>query len=144
MNTMLSFKRVAVYLLVVLLISCKHHGPSAQEIFLSKISKKWVPAAGVKLNDVFVNGVFDKFTITFEKGMTYSTTDGQAPVWKPSGKFTLKEVKNAIGFSILRDDTVEITVSELTESKLVLKFNFISGGRVRSVSGGYVFDLIPG
>jgi hypothetical protein len=142
MHTRQTFIRIAVYLWLAILVSCKHHAPSAQEVFLSKISKKWVPAAGVKFNDVFVNGVFDNFSVTFEKGMMYTTTDGQTPVWKPSGKFTLKEVKSAIGFSIVRDDNVEITVSELTETKLVLKFNFISGGRVRSVSGGYVFDLM--
>jgi hypothetical protein len=142
MHTLRNFLMIAAYLWLAILVSCKHPALSAQEVFLSKISKKWVPASGVKFNDVFVNGVFDNFTINFEKGMTYATTDGQTPVWKPSGKFTLKEVKSAIGFSIIRDDQVEVTVSELTETKLVLKFNFISGGRVRSVSGGYVFDLM--
>jgi hypothetical protein len=135
----------AVVLSMIFTASCKDDPPSAEEVFMSKLSRKWkLSSIGVKLDDQVVNGVFNDFTVTFAKGRTYSTTDGQTPIWKPSGKFTLKAVKNSPNFTIIRDDAMEVTVTELTEAKLVLQFNYISpGGRVNSVSGGYVFDLIP-
>ena len=145
MNTLLRRSWISFYLILAVLISCKPDEPSAKEIFISKISKKWgLSESGVKFNDQFVNGVFDNFTVTFAKGLTYTTTDGQDPVWKASGKFTIQKVENPVGFLITRDDGVEITVNELTESKLVLQFAFTKKtGRAKSVSGGYVFDLIP-
>src|SRR5688572_4465805 len=145
MNTIQKFTRLAAFLVFMILLSCKGDEPSAKDIFIKNISKGWKPSAtGVKLDGEFVNGVFDTFSLTFAKGLTYSTTDGQDPVWKASGKFTVNKASNAVGFLIVRDDGVEVTVTELTESKLVIQFPFTKkGGRSSSVSGGYVFDLIP-
>lgn len=144
MNTMVKPARITFYLFAVILVACKSDDPSATEGFLNKISGDWKPSAqGVTLDDEFVNGVFDNFTLTVTKSMDYSTTDGQDPIWKPSGKFTVAEADNAAGFRIIRDDGVEIIVQELTESKLVLQFPFTKeGGRSKGVSGGYVFDLV--
>src|SRR5262245_45424880 len=144
---MKSISRICIplsLLFLVFAVSCSDP-PDAKETFVKKLSKKWKPSSnGVAFNGQAVNGVFDTFTVTFAKGLTYTTTDGQQPVWRLSGKFTLKRVQWPVGFSLLRDDGVEIIVQELTDQKLVLKFDFTSSGRLRSVSGGYVFDLIPG
>jgi hypothetical protein len=131
-----------IYLFLVVLVSCDNE-PSAKEVFIKDISKKWKPSPnGVMFKGQQVNGVFNTFTVTFAKGLTYSTTDGQDPVWKASGKFTVEKATNAVGFSIVRDDGVIITVDELTDTKLILKFDF-TAGRLNSVSGGYVFELVP-
>ena len=145
MKTIVRLLNIICLLAVVALVSCGEPEPSAKELFLKKLYKKWgLSSTGVKLNEQLVNGVFDNFTVTFAKGLTYTTTDGQDPVWKASGIFSLEKSGSQPGFLIARDDGVQITVSEITETKLVLKFAYTKkGSRASSVSGGYVFDLIP-
>ncbi len=123
--------------------SCKDD-PTAEEVFRKKIALTWKSSpVGVQFNSKDVNGVFKDFTITFTESQTYTTTVGNTPVWPASGKFTLKATTSSTGFSLLRDDGVEVTVDQLTEAKLVLKFPYIGkSSRVGSVSGGYVFDLV--
>ncbi len=128
---------------LLFIASCKDE-PSAEDVFLSKLAKTWKPSdIGIQLDNEPVNGVFDNFTITFDKARTYKTADGNE-IWNPSGKFLLKAVKNTAGFQISRDDGVEVTIMEISETALVLKLNYTStsGGRASSVSGEYVFDLI--
>jgi hypothetical protein len=128
-------------LLVVLIPSCKDE-PTEKEIFIKDISKTWTPSTtGIVFKGQPVNGVFNSFSLTFGKGQTYTTTDGQNPVWRASGKYTVQNATNSVGFEILRDDGVIVTVDQLTDTKLVLKFDY-TGGRSRSVSGGYIFDLV--
>lgn len=124
--------------------SCKKDDPTAEEIFRKKIALAWKSSAvGVQFNSKDVNGVFKDFTITFTESQTYTTTVGNTPVWPASGKFTLKATSSSTGFSLVRDDGVEVTVDQLTEAKLVLKFPYVGkSSRVGSVSGGYVFDLV--
>lgn len=123
--------------------SCKDD-PTAEEIFLKKIALAWKSSStGVQFDGKDVNGVFKNFTITFTESKTYTTTADNAPVWPGSGKFTLKASAAPTGFSLLRDDGVEVTVDQLTETKLVLKFPYVGKtSRVKSVSGGFVFDLV--
>ncbi len=123
--------------------SCKD-GPTDEEILLKKISLAWKSSStGVQFDGKDVNGVFKDFAITFTESKTYTTTAGNAPVWPASGKFTLKSNSSGAGFSLLRDDGVEVTVDQLTDTKLVLKFNYVGkASRVKSVSGGFVFDLV--
>ena len=123
--------------------SCKDD-PTAEEIFRKKIARAWKSSAtGVQFDGKDVNGVFKDFTITFTESQTYTTTAGNAPVWPASGKFTLKASSSSTGFSLLRDDGVEVTVDQLTDTKLVLTFNYAGKtSRVKSVSGGFVFDLV--
>jgi hypothetical protein len=127
-----------------LTISSCTDDPTAEEIFLKKIALAWKSSAtGVQFDGKDVNGVFKDFTIAFTESQTYSTTAGNAPVWASSGKFSVKASSSGTGFSLLRDDGVEIAVDQLTESKLVMKFNYIGKtSRVKSVSGGFVFDLV--
>ncbi len=128
----------------LLTISSCSDDPTAEETFLKKIALAWKSSAtGVQFDGKDVNGVFKDFTITFTESQTYSTTAGNAPVWASSGKFSVKASSSGIGFSILRDDGVEIAVDQLTETKLVMKFNYIGKtSRVKSVSGDFVFDLV--
>ncbi len=124
--------------------SCKEDEPTAEELFLAKIGAAWVPSStGVVLDDVPVNKVFSGFVLTLTDQSTFTTTNGNSPVWAASGKFTLKKNSSTAGFALVRDDAVEISVDQLTESVLVLRFQYVGQpGRTKSVGGEYIFDLI--
>lgn len=126
-------------------MSCSKDSPSAEDVFLEKIEGTWVVSSGVEIDGEDVTEVFDDFSVTFTRDFEYSTTDGNEPIWDNSGRFELEASSNDAGFHILRDDDVQVRVHELSEDKLVLKFNFISdgSGRFNSVSGEYTFDLEP-
>jgi hypothetical protein len=127
-------------------MSCSKDSPSAEDVFLEKIEGTWVlSSTGVEIDGEDVSEVFEDFSVTFTKDREYSTSDGNGPIWDSSGTFELEATTNDAGFHIIRDDDVEVRVDELSESRLVLKFNFVSdgSGRVKSVSGEYTFDLEP-
>ena len=132
---------VTAFLLTI--SSCKDD-PTNEEIFLKKMALAWKSSStGVQFDGKDVNGIFKDFTITFTESQTYTTISGNTPVWPASGKFTLKPNSSSAGFSLLRDDGVEVTVDQLTDTKLVLKFNYVGKtSRVKSVSGGFIFDLV--
>ncbi|MBK5280098.1 MAG: hypothetical protein JJE09_14665 [Bacteroidia bacterium] len=123
--------------------SCKDD-PTAEDIFRKKIALAWKSSpTGVQFDGKDVNGVFKDFTITFTEAQTFTTTAGNAPVWAASGKFTIKAASSATGFNLLRDDGLEVIVDKLTDAQLVLKFPYVGkSSRVKSVSGGFVFDLV--
>lgn len=125
------------------LSSCKDSDPTAEEIFLKQASATWIASSkGVELDGVAVNKVFAGFSITITDQSTFTTTNGNSPIWPASGTFTLKKASSVAGFDFVRNDQVEITVAELTDQKLVLEFSYVGKpGRSSSVSGHYVFDL---
>lgn len=140
-NSLNHFKALLGMLLVIFMISCKEDEPTAEEIFLGKISHRWT-GSSILADDVPVNGAFADFELTLNKNKTYATLNGNSPIWPASGTFTAKAVSTTTGFNLLRDDGTEIEVSELTDSKLVLKFHYdASGGRRKSVTGNYTFEL---
>lgn len=134
--------RYSLLIAAALLAACEDE-PTAEEKFIAAISRKWTATAtGVTLDGVAVNGVFRNFSVTFTDQKTYTTTTGNAPIWAASGKFALKPASNAAGFSLVREDGVEVTVERPTDAKLILKFQYVGKpGRASSVSGRYVFDL---
>jgi hypothetical protein len=139
-KTFLKFAAVFFVGLVLTTSGCKDD-PSAEEIFMAKISKHWT-ATNVTLDDVPVNGAFDGFAITIVKDKTFITENGNAPIWPAASAFTLKKGSATTGFDLLRSDGVEVEVAELTDEKLVLTFRYIStGGRSSSVTGDYIFEL---
>ncbi len=143
MNKSLRWLSVMVWLALLALPSCKEDEPTEEEIFLSKIGTSWqLSAEGVVLDDVPVNNVFNGFTISLTTQSSFTTNNGNAPIWPASGTFTLKKVSTTTGFNLLRSDGVEVFVDQLTEQRLVLRFQYVGqGGRTGSVSGEYVFDL---
>lgn len=127
-------------LCIAVIVSCKEE-PSAEEVFLDKISKTW-NAKSTSVDGVFVNGAFEKFSLTFAKNKTFTSINGNAPIWPVTGNFTLKPVSSSIGFSIIKSNGVEVIVSELSDKKLILKFQYVVGsGRISSVGGNYIFEF---
>jgi hypothetical protein len=143
-NRAIGTSMLLVLTVIILTISSCKDGPTDEEIFLKKIALAWKSSTtGVQFDGKDVNGVFNGFAVTLTESKTYTTTAGNAPVWPASGKFTLKPNSSTAGFSLLRDDGVEITVDKLTDTNLVLKFGYVGKtSRVKSVSGGFVFDLV--
>ena len=140
-NILSYFKVVVPVLLLAFICSCKDDEPTAEEIFIGKISYSWT-ASSILADDVPVNGAFAGFELTINKNKTYATANGNAPIWPASGTFTAKAVSTSTGFNLLRDDGTEIEIEALTDTRLVLKFHYdASGGRRKSVTGNYTFEL---
>jgi hypothetical protein len=136
----LRFITLSVLLVTTGIAACDDE-PTAEEIFLEKLGKVWT-ADVVTVDDVVLEGAFDGFSITPTKEKTFTTTNGNSPIWPASGSFTLKAVSTGEGFNLIRNDGVEVEVRELTETTLQLKLHYIStGGRSSSVSGDYIFEL---
>lgn len=129
-------------LLLLTLPSCKDD-PTEEEIFLGKVAAAWVPSTtGVELDNVPVNKVFSGFVLTVTDQAAFTTTNGNSPIWAASGKFTLKKVTTTAGFNLMREDGVEVFIDQMTDAKLVLRFQYVGQpGRLGSVGGEYVFDL---
>lgn len=122
--------------------SCKDE-ISAEEEFLNKVSGTWnASSVGVSVDGVAVNGAFNNFSITIKNDATYTTINGNNPIWPASGKVTVVATSSSVGFKFMRSDGVDVAIQQFTETKLVLALQYTDpNGRTRSVSGNYVFDL---
>ncbi|HEY5692603.1 MAG TPA: hypothetical protein VIS49_14195 [Cyclobacteriaceae bacterium] len=131
-----------VGLLAFQLSSCKDE-ISAEEAFLNKVSGTWKASPiGVSVDGVAVNGAFSNFSITIKNDATYTTTNGNSPIWPSSGKITVVANSSSVGFKFMRSDGVEVAIQQFTDTKLVLALQYADpNGRTRGVSGNYVFDL---
>jgi hypothetical protein len=130
-----------IFSLITMFSACKDD-PSAEEIFLGKISGTWAPGV-ISVDGVVLQGAFSGFTLSFTKDKHYTTTNGNAPIWPASGTFTLTAASAPPGFNILRADGVAVQVLEFTDHKLVLTLHYVSpGGRKSSVTGDYKFELV--
>src|SRR5687767_3118495 len=87
--------------------ACEEPVPSAEEAFLEKLSGEW-SATTVSVDDVVLQGAFDGFEINFTTGKTYTTANGNAPIWPATGSFSTKASTSTVGFDIVRTDGVEV------------------------------------
>ena len=85
-----------------------------------------------------VSDQFTGFKLTIGE-FTYSTTNALATAWPASGSW---EFNNGNPNSIVRDNDVIISAS-LSNNQLTLSFSVtgLSGGRLASVDGDYIFTL---
>lgn len=141
MNKILRVVAVLALMVITSFSACDDE-PSAEEAFMDKLSGEWTPSQ-ISLDNVVLEGAFDGFQLVIKVDKSFSTIKGNDPIWAPSGTFTLKTNTSASGFSLIRNDGVEIQVTDLSNETLGLKFQYTStGGRRSSVSGNYQFDLI--
>jgi hypothetical protein len=128
--------------LPILLSSCKDE-ISAEEEFLNKVSGTWkASSVGVSVDGVAVNGAFSNFSITIKNDATFTTANGNNPIWPASGNVTVVANSSSVGFKFMRSDGVDVAIQQFTDTKLVLALQYTDpNGRTRSVSGNYVFDL---
>lgn len=140
---------ISILLIVALAfaVSCRHKkndDPSPQDqqkTFLINGGIAWKLGTVTK-NGLDVTDQFDGFRLTIGD-FTYTTVNALASAWPASGSWSFT---NEAGTLVTRNDGVEIQVQVSTTS---LKLTFMvtglgGGGRIDSVDGGYVFDLVPG
>lgn len=140
LNTFLILLICVFFLLSV--SACKED-KTAEEEFILKVSGTWtLTETGASVDGVAVNGAFDGFSLKIEENGSFTTENGNDPIWPTSGKFTAVAVGTDVGFDLKRSDGVDIVVEQQTSQSLVLTFQYVSpDGRIRSVGGNYVFDL---
>lgn len=125
---------------MILFTACSEEEPAPSDAVLSKLkSKTW------KISSVQVDGV-DQTTLFAGMTLTFTVKDYQVnpanAIWPASGtwQFTDKE-----GTVIKRNDGLEITVAEITETSLKLSLqwskNTFGAGRAASVSGQHLFTF---
>lgn len=137
-NYIISFLILAIA--VVSFSGCGDDGEDENPTVKRLTSGTW------KLSSVTVDGVnqdalFQGFAVSFTtKG--FSAVNGD-PVWPASGTWTFGDPDKKI---IRRNDGVDVTIESLTDNTLKLSLNWtkgtLSGGRVSSVSGNHVFELV--
>lgn len=135
-------------MVVTVLTSCSKGGdsngvPSTPE----ELMAKKIEAINWKIVTVSVDGVdyttlFKNFTMKLGD-QTYSTTNSPSDIWKSSG--TWKFISNTNGYQVMRDDGVEIDISQIDENSLVFSMMWnkttYGGGRTSSVSGKHTFTM---
>lgn len=133
------FKATTIVILSVLvaLSACDpKKDPSPKEAALQRlISGPWVLNT-LTIDNVDQTSQFSGLTLSFT-ATNYSTTNGKAPVWPSSGTWAFKD---DTGKSIVRDGSLDVTVSELIQNTLEVTFTMSTtygGGRVSSLGGNY-------
>ena len=128
---------------------CKEEGVDPKVAVLNKQldvlmngGKPWVlgAAGSVKKDNVDVSSQFAGFKLTIGN-KTYTTQKSLSHVLKASGTWGFKESNPDV---ILMDGSTAVSVSHLNNT-LTLTFNAegnSTGGRLSSVSGEYVFNLV--
>ena len=85
---------------------------------------------------------FPGLVVTIAKNKTIAVQNVTPPMWKASSTFVLLE--SGSDFLLNCNDGLVITVSQVTETKLVLSFFYDAdamGGRTGSVTGGFTFEF---
>lgn len=135
----LSLTLVVLFGVVTCFSSCsKDDSPNAQTLQLQKLSATW-KVSQVTNDNQDVTNQYAGFILTVNE-LNYTTQNGGNP-WPTSGAYTFKEGDLN---TLLRSDDVTITIDEITESTLLLAFNFntVTGGRLSGVTGDFTFSLI--
>lgn len=125
---------------IMLFTACSEEEPAPSDAVLSKLKSKTWNVSSVQVDGVDQTTLFAGMTLTFTV-KDYQVNPANA-IWPASGtwQFTDKE-----GTVITRNDGLEITVAEITESSLKLSLqwskNTFGAGRIASVSGQHLFTF---
>lgn len=128
--------------LVALLSSCKKNDP-APSLTALEINSSLITSGSWKIQNVTIDGVdqstlFTGLTLSFTSS-TFTTSNGNQ-VWPASGTWSFI---NAEATKVLRSDNIEVTLGEISETKLVLSLPWnkttFTGGRGSSLKGTHTF-----
>ncbi|MEN8248059.1 MAG: hypothetical protein ABFS32_03950 [Bacteroidota bacterium] len=138
---------IALTLVAGLLINgCKPEpdpGPSEEEQQIEKLSKTWVPASTASAITIAGNDVssdWSTFTLTLGDKTYSSTSANSAEVWPSSGTWDFLSAEE-LGVMV-RDNTTNITIT-VTDSSLLMEFDYSTGGRVNGIEGTWRFNMVP-
>jgi hypothetical protein len=149
MNTSSGIKQNLSYLssIVLIVFSLLFGGcggdstPSASEVTTKQLTANTWKISTVFVNDTDKTSLFTNMTLRFTP-TTYTTTNGSA-VWPATGTWVFTDDTAS---KIKRDDDVEVTLTEITDSSLKLSLNWATGtigpGRTSSVAGDHVFSFV--
>lgn len=114
----------------------------ATEEVIEALSKKWTTKS-VTLDNVDVTADWSVFTLTFSQTQNYTASvlsSESILVWPAGGSYTFPNTNNAK--QILRDDGVQITISNITETAATLTFSITGrNGRTDGLIGEWVFEM---
>jgi hypothetical protein len=122
--------------------SCKKDSPQPETERVKALLKSntW-KMQSVQVDNVDKTSVYAGFTLSFTD-VNYSTTNGGG-LWPATGTWTFVD---DTGKKIKRNDNLEITLVEVTETSLKLSFNWskttLGPGRTSSVAGNHTFNMV--
>jgi hypothetical protein len=145
-NTFYTSKRIGILTLFVLsslfIVSCSKHDKTGAEQSTSTLTgasgSVWT-VSSVMVDNVDKTSMYQGMTLSFT-ATTYSTTNGKV-VWPASGTWSFAASDGKV---IVRDDGVNVTVSQISNTNLVLELDWAKttfGGRVSSVTGHHIFSF---
>ncbi len=133
---------VLVAFSILFLAACKSDDPQPEPVRILELltANTWTVEA-VTVDEMDQTNLFTGLTLSFTN-TTYSTTNGGA-VWPASGTW---EFADASAKTIVRDDGLQITISEVTSTSLRLALTWststLGSGRTASVPGDHEFSFI--
>ena len=141
----------ALLLSILFTIGCKKDGGDETpeyELRLQEMATTWT-ATDVQLDGDNVTDGFSGFTLTVTNAYGYSASGAtRSPQpWPASGTwdFDGAGTDNVNINKVIRDDGLEISIDAISESSLILSFNFVEGthdsGRTEAVSGNWTFTF---
>ncbi|GAB5526055.1 MAG: hypothetical protein Roseis2KO_39270 [Roseivirga sp.] len=140
MKNYLTQKTSQLCFLVIIALACScggDDGPTPLEERLRDLTATW-SVSSVSNDNTDVTSQFSGFNLTVSGDKTYSTTNGGNP-WPASGTFDIAS-ENLDLFR--RDDNVDISIVNITETQLTLSFNMSSvRGTASGITGSFTFNL---
>ena len=133
------FTAIAFFVRCLLLMSCSDPATeTAKDKALQLLASGTWQISTVTFDDVDETSSFSGMTLNFKKGSYTSFQGGK--VWPSSGLWEFTD-DNATAF--VREDDVLVTIKTLSQTSLQLTLHadksIFNGGRVKSISGEYVF-----
>lgn len=113
--------------------------PNPEKRYLEKLAFTWYLSQAT-VNGTDVTTAFNGINLIVRENRTFAAVYPIDPIWPAEGTFMLREVPGSQDYDIVRNDGVEIHVSELSTSQLKLQMQYQPPhGRVSSVGGQYEF-----
>jgi hypothetical protein len=141
MKTTIKIFTISLLAACVTLQSCKKDEVIEQtheELFLEKINKAWT-VTSVMMDGKDVSKSFPGLNIAITDTKQIIVINAVPPIWKGTSTFQLEPVGDT--YQLKRDDGVLITVTEPSDKKLILKFQYAAAARISSVSGEFIFEF---
>lgn len=131
---------IMVGAMILALMSCGDEEPTPQQKATALITRSAWKIKTVSVDAVDQTSVYSGLVITFTSN-GYTTINGGV-IWPATGTWSFKDKSATV---ITRDDGVEITLQELTDTSLKTAFSWskttLGSGRAASVSGQHIFTF---
>lgn len=130
--------RLAIFFVLIIfqvLVAC--HGDD-EDTTDDPLVRDWL-VEKVSLDNVDVTDYYSRLKLVITSAGSYRVANPVPPVWQPDGTYTFSNNQ------FQREDGVVMDVTELSETKLVLQFQYDAvalDGRTDHVSGMYTFEFL--